>query len=714
MYLELKDVSTHNLKGFDLKIPLNCLVVITGPSGSGKSSLAFDTIARASQNFQTLLENYGNPFSMSLDVKAQVLTSLPPVIALAQGVRDWYPYKNVSEILNINALLSFLFMKFGKIRCSKCGSLNVLHSSVEVLNWFETLPKGTKIYLLLPLLSTSAKSIEYFLSQGFTRFLIDGKEYDLSEEEIPKNFNRIFLLLDRLLKEERTLYRVIDDLRIAQGINRGVLVFQILDGETYSFNIGNSCAYCGQILIKVFLRCKECKGQGYFQKSPCPRCKGLKWEKSLLESRIFDLSIGKFLDLDLKGLQIFLEKNLSNEELKNFITPIYEKAKYFGIDYLKLKTPVFELTLGERKLLEILLIFSVNFTGVLYILDEPTLGLDEENRKKLITLIREIIRRGNSFIVVEHDPTFIKEADFVVELGPQAAEKGGYLIRTGPGKDFVLKIPTSRKEYKENMKYIEVSIGDENYKMCLQGINLFSGTHRREDVEKFERLYEAIKEKGFKALLSEEIVPAKSDKFLIEYIGLWDLWKEILIHLPEIRAKGLTKRHLSFNTPEGVCQTCKGKGVIFLKEHDLTFTYLCNTCLGKRLNYEVLNLTYKGYKLYDILDFTFEEAFDLFTQHFKIKEIILWLKDLKLSYLKLCQTLKDLSGGEKFRLSLVKKLIQKEKVDFFFLYYPFQGLSLSDLDDLFNFFRKLNFQGITLVLYEPHPLAVELVDYKVN
>lgn len=713
MYLELKNVSTHNLKGFDLKIPLNQLVVITGPSGSGKSSLAFDTIARASQNFLSLLENYGKSIYTSLEVRAQILSSLPPVIALAQGVSDWYPYKSVSEILNLNAFLSYLFMEFGEIKCPKCGSLNVLHPLPKVIKWFDELPKGTRIYLLLPLPLASPKAIEYFLSQGFTRFLIDGKEYDFSEEEIPKHFSKIFLLLDRLQKDERSLFRLLDDLRVAQSINRGVLWFQILGGESYSFNISNCCANCGEILSRSFLRCGECKGLGYIKKKPCPRCQGLKWEKAFLESRIFDFSIREILNLDLKAWQEFLEKNLQ-EELKNISWKIYEKAKYFGIDYLKLKTPVFELTLGERKLLEILLIFSANLRGVLYILDEPTLGLDGENRKKLITLIREIIKQGNSFIVVEHDPTFIEEADFVVELGPYGGEKGGYLVKTGQGKDFGIKVPSPHPKNAREMEFMEVCIGEEIYKICLKGINLFSGSHKIEEVKKFERLFEAVKDKGFIAILSDVIVPEKSDKFLVEYLGLWDLWKDILILLPEARAKGLTKRHFSFHTPEGVCQTCKGKGRITFKENEITINNLCNTCLGKRLNYEILNLSYKGFKLYNILDFTFEEFFSLNLQQYKIKEILLALKDLKLSYLKLSQTLKELSGGEKFRLCLVKKLILREKIDFLFLFYPFQGLSLKELEELYNFFRKLNSLGITLILFEPHPLAIKFIDYQVN
>lgn len=725
MYIELKKVSTHNLKGFDLKIPLNQLVVITGPSGSGKSSLAFDTIAALAEARFRFSKEPANPIISLPRAKGILRGIIPPVIALSQGVRDWFVYKNVSEILGFFSFIAFLFFEKGKVKCPHCGSLNSFHSLQDLISWYKELPRKTRFYFLLPLQEASPKAISYFISQGYTRFIINNQEYDLSEEEIPNSVKSVYLLLDRIIKEEKEFSRLLENARISHSINRGNIVLKILEGDVFSFNLSSFCSRCGIFLSREWVRCRSCKGLGYKEKKPCEVCNGLKLEPSYLESKLFSTTLKEIFNFNLKDFKDFLESNLLQSEKEIFQNILYplERGEFFEIDHLRLSTPVFELSLGERKLLEILTILSSELQGVLYILDEPTLGLDEEKRKKLLFVIRELIAKGNSFIIVEHDLNFIKEADFVIELGPEGGERGGYLFFALP-KDEYLKNkdtliypylnerPSFERRPLTRMEFIEVSNGEKTIKILKEGINLFSGKTGKGITKKLKILAEKLKNKGFDLYDGEEVFMIKGNKFLIEYIGIWEAWREILVNLPEAKAKGLTKRYFSFHTPEGQCPTCKGRGYKKIEMEHFELESLCEICLGKGLNYEVLSLTYKGYKIFELLDFTVDEALPLFERIASIKEILYRLKELNLAYLKLSQKLSELSGGEKLRIALVKRLlIKREKPDFLILYFPFQGLSIRDLENLGSFFRKLNSEGITLLIRETHPFAPFMSDH---
>ncbi len=723
MYIQLKRVSTHNLKGFDLKIPLNKLVVITGPSGSGKSSLTFDTIAALAEARLNQIKNLSFPVTPLSKAKGLLLGIIPPVIALSQGVRDWFLYKNISEILGLFSFISLLFYEKGKIKCPNCGSLNFFHTLKDLILWYKNLPDNSKFYFLLPLQEASSKALSYLISQGYTRFFINEKEYDLSEEEIPHNISSIYLLFDRMIKEEKGLSRLLENVRVSQNINRGNIILKVLDGEVSSFNLNNFCFQCGNFLLKEFLRCKTCRGLGYKEKKPCEVCDGLKLEPNYLESELFSYSLRDIFNFTLKEFKHFLENNLLEIEKESFQNIIFllERAEFFEIDNLKLSTPVFDLSLGERKILEILTLFSSDLQGVLYILDEPTLGLDENKRKKLLNLIRELISKGNSFIVVEHDLEFIKEADFIIELGPEGGEKGGYLLYALPKEEYLTNKNTliypylTKKTFFEKRplskeEYVEVVVNGKEIKLLKEGINLIYGKTGKGLTKLLKGLSHHLKSQGHIVYEGEEIFTIKGEKFLIEYVGIWEALRKIFVNLPEAKAKGLTKRHFSFHTREGQCPSCKGRGYKKLEIENFFQEMLCEECLGKGLNYEVLGLTYKGYKIYELLDFTVKEALPLFEKVYTVKEILYKLIELNLSYLRLSQRLFELSGGEKLRLDIVKRLCQREKLDFLVLYFPFQGLSVKDLENLSQFFRKLNLEGITIFMREAHPLAPQMAD----
>jgi excinuclease ABC subunit A len=351
-YLELKEVYTHNLKGIDLKIPLNSLVVITGPSGSGKSSLAINTIAEEAKNRLFQILNYSQEVSLNIVPKAKFVSPLPPIIAMTQGVKNWHPYKTIGEFLFLYQTLRLLFEEFGEYKCPACKEFNKVTNLNKIIKWYQNLKEGEKFYFLLPLPESSPKALEFLISQGYTKYIIDDKEIDLSEESIPAKFERVYLLLDRMIKEKGSMERFLENLRISQSLNQGRIIFKFLKGGEYFFNLKPICLRCGTQLLTEWIKCKSCKGYGYKGKEVCEDCEGLKITSTILESKLLGKSIKEWLILSIKEFYYTLKELNIPEGLKSWFESIFfklEKALFLEIDYLKLSTPVFNLSVGSFK-----------------------------------------------------------------------------------------------------------------------------------------------------------------------------------------------------------------------------------------------------------------------------------------------------------------------------------------------------------------------------
>uniref|UniRef100_A0A7V4JQY7 UvrABC system protein A n=1 Tax=Thermodesulfobacterium geofontis TaxID=1295609 RepID=A0A7V4JQY7_9BACT len=730
-YLELKEVYTHNLKGIDLKIPLNSLVVITGPSGSGKSSLAINTIAEEGKNRLFQILNYSQEVSLDIVSKAKFISPLPPVIAMTQGVKHWHPYKTIGEFLFLYQTLRLLFEEFGEYKCPACGEFNKVTALNKIIKWYQNLEEGEKFYFLLPLPESTPKALEFLISQGYTKYIIDDKEFDLSEKSIPDKFEKIYLLLDRMIKEERSIERFLENLRVSQSLNQGRIILKFLEGKEYFFNLKPLCLKCGAQFLTEWIKCRSCKGYGYKGKEVCEDCGGLKITSTILESKLLGEPIKEWLNLSIKELYYTLKKLSIPEGLKSWFESIFfklEKALFLEINYLKPSTPVFSLSVGERKLLELLLIFGINLNKVLYILDEPTLGLDIEKKKKLLTLLRDIIENDNSVILIEHDPYIIENADYIIELGPEGGEKGGYLIKADLKEEFLKKpdtltsqylkgkrklrdLPLISKNFSKEKELIEIIVEGQKINLLKYGINLIYGKTSSKKTLFFEKLNESLEKEGEKILKVEAKELKGRDDLIISYTGIWDNLREILIKLPSARIKGLTQRNFSFYTKEGVCSSCKGKGKKIWETENLKLSSICEECFGKRLNSEVLNLTYKGFKISEILDFTIEEILSILGGIYQIKEKVQLLKELNLSYLKLGQSIEELSGGERNRLFIARKLLSNVKFNYLLLEYPLQGLHLEDIKYFADWLNTLKRKNITVVILDTNLLTLFLSEW---
>jgi len=720
-YISLKSVFTHNLKGFEIKIPVNKFIVITGPSGSGKSSLAFFTLAALGKQRLLKLLDYTRSFYFKR-IEAEVSGPLPAIIALSQGVKDWYPYKTVGEFLGVREFLEAAFFLEGDISCPKCGMLNSFSSPSQIISWYNSLPEGAKFYFLIPIQTKSRKSFEFFLSQGYTRILWGDHEIDISEEfpdlSVLAKENSLYLVLDRMVKREGKLSRLLENIRLSKTLSQGKVFFKLLSGEMVKFNLSKICENCGEILPNYWTICKKCGGKGYLKKEPCNACKGLKFSPWVLESKLCGTYIRKFFEMNISSFYKAWRDFKNKKIFEDFEERLRLAKDLLGGEVL-LSTPVFQLTPGQRKSLELALLFSTQVEGCVYIFDEPTLGMDPAQRNKLIYYLKKLVQKGNGVIVVEHDPYFLSQADFIVELGHGGGEKGGYLVAATSWKDFCCSstITASYMKGEKVFEKIPSKRGEEivlksGYSLLKRGINLVWGDLSSRKEELWKILQKEVEKAGFSIIEVESHIKLREKDTVATFSGLWNDLRDFILHLPEVKAKGFGARHFSFFTKEGACPLCQGKGYRQIKSGSFEEKIICEECLGKKLNPEVLSLKVKGFPLFELLDFTIAEIASIFERLSRIKEKAVLMEGLGIDYLKLSQNIFELSGGERNRIILCRKLFQKtlKKDAFIFLSYPLQGLHFVDIQKFINWCHFLIEKGASFVILENNPFAYFLAD----
>jgi len=426
--------------------------------------------------------------------------------------------------------------------------------------------------------------------------------------------------------------------------------------------------------------------------------------------------------MDIKSFNLFAKERVSEKIFKSLLRGMEDRLslaeKFLGKE-VSLSTPVFKLTAGQKKALELILLLSNPVEGCLYVLDEPTLGINASLREELLVHLKALIKKGNGVVVVEHDPYFISQADFVIELGYGGGEKGGYLIVACPVKEFLSSstITASYLKGEKKLEKLPYKRGEDlflnsGYTLLKRGINLVWGDIGPEKEMLWKRLQDELKEKGVPVLEIESQLKFRERDTVATVSGLWENIREFLLQLPEVKAKGFNLKHLSFFTKEGVCPSCLGKGYRSIKVGNFEERVICEECLGKRLNPEVLSIKIKGFTLFEILDLTVNEIFTIFERLPGIKEKVFLMEGLGITYLKLSQGISELSGGERSRLFLCRNLSKKnlKEGSFVFLSYPLQGLHLSDVQKFINWCRRLIEKGVSFVILETNPLAWFLAD----
>ncbi|MCD6399737.1 excinuclease ABC subunit UvrA, partial [candidate division WOR-3 bacterium] len=502
----------------------------------------------------------------------------------------------------------------------------------------------------------------------------------------------------------------------------------------------------------------------YMSKLPCPECKGARLRKESLSVYIQGKSIWDIMRLSIGACFDFISNlKLSEYEEKiayHIIKEIKKRLKFcidVGLGYLTLDRLSSTLSGGEAQRIKLATQVGSSLSGVIYILDEPTIGLHARDDKKLIATLKNLRDLGNTVIVVEHDEAMIRESDWIVDLGPYAGEKGGYVVYSGKTEGIFntssltgkylkgeerIEIPLKRRPYKNkpyllikgasehNLKNIDVKIPLQVF-VCVTGV---SGSGKSTLVE--EILYKALAKK----LYNSKEKPGKHkkiegiehiDKVIIvdqspigrtprsnpaTYTGVFSYIRQVFAQLPLARMRGYTASRFSFNLSGGRCEVCRGEGTKKIEMHFLPDVYVaCEECKGKRFNKETLEVKFKGYSIADVLEMSVEKAYEVFSNFPQIRNILKTLKDVGLSYIKLGQPATTLSGGEAQRIKLASQLRKKATgKTLYILDEPTTGLHFDDTKKLLNVLQRLVDKKNTVIVIEHNLDVIKCADYIID
>ncbi|MFH1479318.1 MAG: excinuclease ABC subunit UvrA [Candidatus Omnitrophota bacterium] len=884
-YIRIVGAKEHNLKNISVDIPRNKLVVITGLSGSGKSSLAFDTIyAEGQRRYVESLSAYARQFLEQLEKpNVDYIEGLSPAISIEQRSAGGNPRSTVGTITEIYDYLRLLFARIGEAFCYKCGARISRQTQDEIIDKILEYPAGTSIKILAPVIR--GRKGEYYKlfddlkKQGFIRIRADGEEMTLDEEiGLEKNkLHTIDIVVDRLVIDKDIRNRLSDSIEIALKAGKGLLVISKKDKDIL-FSEHYSCPKCGvsyeEIEPRIFSfnspygACQACAGLGakmgidvdlvipdkarslkeaikpwriggkrivlhyrrllrkiayeydfdidtsfasipkkaknvilygskdsdmfYFEgvvpnllrrlkdtqsdfmrrelnkyttQSVCPACEGKQLRPESLSIKINGLSISDVVGLSIKEAKIFFEGLDLLEKEKIIARQIFKEIKErlgfmsnVGLDYLTLNRRSSTLSGGESQRIRLATQIGSALTGVLYVLDEPSIGLHQKDNKKLLDTLFDLRDLGNTLIVVEHDEATIRKADFIIDLGPGAGKHGGEIVSKGAVDDILkakdsltgkylrgeLKIPTPKNRRKpvkgrsliikgareHNLKNIDVEIPlglfisvtgvSGSGKSTLIDDILYRGLSKYIYNSK-ERpgLHDDIEGKEFidKVVVVDQLPIGRTPRSNpATYTGLFSHIRDLYARLPESKARGYRPGRFSFNVKGGRCEACQGDGIKKIEMHFLPDVYVkCEVCSGKRYNHETLSVSYKGKSIADALSMNVEDAIELFKNIPSINQKLKILNDVGLGYIELGQSATTLSGGEAQRVKLSTELSKLGTGrTLYILDEPTTGLHFADIDKLLNVLHALVDAKNTVLVIEHNLDVIKSSDYTID
>jgi excinuclease ABC subunit A len=826
-YLEIDGARENNLQNISLKIPTNQFVVITGPSGSGKSSLAFDVVfAEGQRRFMESMSSYARQFVEQLGKPAvDRISGISPTVAIEQRVTRGTKKSTVGSITEVAQFLRLLYARVGTQLSVKDGNPLSIASESEISFRIEKMIRLRKptskspLYLLAPLI-TSRKGhhkpvVNWAREKGYDFVRCDGQFLETNGFEGLDRYrlHDVEVLLEKWTSvPDRAMIR--HSLRNSLQIGNGRSLLASMNGETsiwYSTSrVDSSNGESYPELEPSLLSwnsargwCTFCKGYGRIYQwmkddlpatgkwwkmedgETCSECKG---ERLNLISRNVvlygtqkkKLSFPQLLQLTPEEIIEFLQNIQLPERLDSvasaIIPEVIERLQFMkkvGLDYLSLNRETSSLSGGEAQRIRLAAQLGSNLSGVLYVLDEPSIGLHPKDNQRLLHSLRELQERGNSLLVVEHDPETISQADYLIDIGPEAGHKGGKIVGLGKPDEVAKiegsstaqymrdgiehpilgkwrKLPSKSKPslIKDWFKIKRVNFRNlKNFNLEIPAARLsvccgVSGSGKSSLVRGF--VYQAVK----KAILENSaclkldngtIINGDIFNKVIEvtqspigktprstpatYLGVWDRIRTMISSLPESKAKGFPPSHFSFNVKGGRCEVCKGAGRIKVEMSFMPNSYIqCSECNGKRYKEEILGLYWKTKNISEILDFTFEEAADFFKFDHFLHETFSIMIETGLGYIKLGQISPTLSGGEAQRLKLAAELalgldkqkhrkLSKAKPTLYILEEPTIGLHTLDCRKLILLLHRLVDEGNTVIVIEHDTDVIAEADF---
>ena len=871
-YIEITGAKAHNLKGASLAIPRGRFVVVTGLSGSGKSSLAFDTIyAEGQRRYMDTLSTYAKHFMGILEKpEVESITGLSPIIAIEQKTTGNNPRSTVGTITEIYDFLRLLYARASTAYSPQTGKAMVRYTDEQIVSLIMENYAGRKCYLLAPLVRGRKGHYKELLEQmrkrGYTQIRIDGELCELSEVSSLDRYKAHFieLVIDRLKPSEKDAKRIKDSVMSALNFGKGSLA--IMDMETgelshyskhlvcpdtglslaepapHSFSFNSPQGYCPHckglgIIVDVNMdtiipdrsisiadggivplgKIRETKkfdiirsiarkynfslydpvedlpdevvslivfgsdelfrvGEGtssemvafpgivadISDKIVCPVCGGTRLNKETTYFKIDGKTISEVAAMEISQLSGWfhsLDGKLGNREsliARDILKELKDRTSFLldvGLDYLSLDRATSSLSGGESQRIRLATQIGSKLVNVLYILDEPSIGLHQRDNRKLIASLKKLRDEGNSVMVVEHDAETMMAADWLVDVGPGAGEAGGEICYSGP-VDKLDGASSITLEYLRGERCIEVppvrrignglTLGirgargnnlrniDVDFPLgMLIGVAGVSGSGKSSLVN--ETLMPVLKNHFYNARLQplpyDSIVGMENIDKLIEidqspigrtprsnpatFTGVFNDIRTLFEATPDAKVRGFKAGRFSFNVPGGRCEECKGAGIKVIEMNFLpSVNVVCNECRGRRYRNDTLAVKYKGKNINDVLEMPVSEAYEFFSTIPSIAQKLKALVDVGLGYVQLGQSAVTLSGGESQRMKLAAELARKGTGNtLYILDEPTTGLHFEDIKVLMGVLQQLVEQGNTVIIIEHNLDVLKSVDY---
>ncbi|MBV9760848.1 MAG: excinuclease ABC subunit UvrA [Acidobacteriaceae bacterium] len=864
----------HNLKNISVEIPRNTFTVITGLSGSGKSSLAFDTIyAEGQRRYVETLSPYARQFLDQMErPEVDSIDGLSPAISIEQKTTSRSPRSTVGTVTEIYDYLRLLYSSIGVPHCPLCGAEIARQSPSQILDQVFTHHQGERIMILAPIArgrkGEYKKELEAVAKAGF-RARIDGEIQSIEEPlKLDKRRNHsIEVVIDRLLVKPGIERRLETSIQTALKWAGGLVIVSVIDGPERLYSEKLACPNDGTSIPQLEPRsfsfnspygaCEICNGVGskwafdpakvicdpskplldgglgpgatssymisslneaaelfgidlslpfedlpkktrnlllhgnsqfdgilkfldetfsrssegyrewlmeYMSPSECPACKGRRLRPSSLAVQVKGVSIAEFTGMPIaRALPLSRSWQFTERELQvvaRVVEEIHNRLEFLcavGLDYLSLDRSSATLSGGEAQRIRLATQIGSKLRGVLYVLDEPSIGLHPRDNGRLLDTLHHLRDLGNTVLVVEHDAETIERADYVIDLGPRAGRLGGHLIARGTPAQIMQSSRSLTGEYlsgaasiplppvrrsgnglsitvkgarEHNLKHITVDFPLGTL-IVVTGV---SGSGKSTLVH--DILYRALAKEVYGSReqpgAHDAILGLENIDKVIEidqspigrtprsnpatYTGLFTPIRELYAMLPESRERGYKAGRFSFNVKGGRCEACQGDGLKRIEMNFLPDVYVtCDVCRARRYNLETLQVKYKGKSIADLLESTVDEAVEILVNIPQIQAKLQTLADVGLGYIHLGQSSTTLSGGEAQRIKLAKELSKRQTGrTFYLLDEPTTGLHFEDVRHLLAVLQRLVDLGNTVLVIEHHLDVIKSADYIID
>lgn len=843
--IEVIGARVHNLKNISVSMPRKRLTVITGLSGSGKSSLAFDTIfAEGQRRYMDTFSSYARGFIGQMQrPDVDKITGLSPVISIDQKTTSKNPRSTVGTVTEVYDFLRLLYARAATPYSYLSGKPMVQMTDEQIIEVIVREYAGKKILLLAPLINNRKghykELFETIRKKGFVyvrvdgevqelvpgmkvdryknhtievvvdRLKIKGRSNDLQDASLQDDLRRIRQSVDKAMTQGNGMMLIVDENGKIRYFSRHLmcpetgLSYPLPAPHTFSFNSPSGWCPCCKGLGKV--KSDELKAKSEAEQAGeideairednwwerlseytaededeeekeefvvCPECKGKRLSKEALSYKLGPYSIADLSEMDIDQLLVTLNEltsegvNELSEKQKAIAEPILKEIcarlrfmQSVGLSYLSLERSSESLSGGESQRIRLATQIGSRLVNVLYILDEPSIGLHQRDNQRLINSLKELRDMGNSVIVVEHDEQMMREADWIVDVGPKAGRLGGKVMFAGKPED-LLKTDTLTAKYLKGEKTVtdvtdriqttnaagkwlklsgctgnnlkdvtvEIPLGK---MVCVTGV---SGSGKSSLIN--QTLYPILSQRFYRSkrqpLPYKEITGVEHiDKVInvdqspigrtprsnpATYTDVFTDIRELFAQLPESKIRGWKAGRFSFNAKGGRCEECQGNGYKTIQMHFMPDVYVpCEVCGCTRYNHETLEVRWKGKSIADVLDMTVNQAVEFFEPQPRILRKIKTIQDVGLGYIKLGQSSTSLSGGESQRIKLATELARKSTgKTLYILDEPTTGLHFEDIRVLLGVLRQLVDKGNTVVIIEHNTDVIKACDWIID